>query len=345
MEAIRFSNVSALLILLLLSLSLRATSKDQTVSCTMCTSCDNPCNPVPSSSPPPTPPSGGGSYYYSPPPPTPPSSGGGGSYYYPPPSTSGGGKYPPPYGDGGQSYYYPPASYGNYPTPPPPNPIVPYFPFYYHIPPPGDSGSDRKTHKTKPQDYKDKAQKHMGEPNRKSFLGRKPIILNPKAPLHSLKVRERDACQDPHCEGPRITRPPRVDRTTIREARVERSKPHLFTGMQTTVATILGNPTEVDNRFRQDQRESATKSPPWSPNPLKLLISKNSIYTLRNIKRLRSNQKSTRIFRTRVDWTKEKQKHRSRTGSGSNWRRSRRKDYTIRTTAFPETIAGEIRCC
>ncbi|CDY41003.1 BnaA02g27930D [Brassica napus] len=90
----------------------------------------------------------------------------------------------------------------------------------------------------------------MGEPNRKPFLGRKPIILNPNAPLHSLKVRERDACQDPHCEGPRITRPPRVDRTTIREARVERSKPHLFT-------------------------ESATKSPPWSPNPLKLLISKH----------------------------------------------------------------------
>ncbi|KAL0783835.1 hypothetical protein Bca101_000080 [Brassica carinata] len=107
----------------------------------------------------------------------------------------------------------------------------------------------------------------MGEPNRKPFLGRKPIILNPKAPLHSLKVRERDACQDPHCEEPRITRPPRVDRITIREARVERSKPHLFTGMQTTVATILGNPPEVDNRFRQDQRESATKSPPWSPNP------------------------------------------------------------------------------
>nr|VDD52640.1 unnamed protein product [Brassica oleracea] len=115
----------------------------------------------------------------------------------------------------------------------------------------------------------------MGEPNRKPFLGHKPIILNPKAPLHSLKVRERDACQDPHCEGPRITRPPRVDRTTIREARVERSKPHLFTSMQTTVATILGNPPEVDRHFRQDQRESATKTPPWSPNPLKLLISKH----------------------------------------------------------------------
>uniref|UniRef100_M4CAI4 60S ribosomal protein L29 n=1 Tax=Brassica campestris TaxID=3711 RepID=M4CAI4_BRACM len=140
MEAIRFSNLSALLILLLLSLSLCVTSKDQTVSCTMCSSCDNPCNPVPTSSPPPppTPPSssggsGGGSYYYSPP---------------PPPSISGGGKCPPPYGgygDGGQSYYYPPASYGNFPTPPPPNPIVPYFPFYYHIPPPEMAKSKNHT--------------------------------------------------------------------------------------------------------------------------------------------------------------------------------------------------------
>ncbi|KAH0923249.1 hypothetical protein HID58_023267, partial [Brassica napus] len=159
--------------------------------------------------------------------------------------------------------------------------------------------------KTKPQGYKDKAQKHMGEPNRKPFLGRKPIILNPKAPLHSLKVRERDACQDPHCEGPRITRPPRVDRTTIREARVERSKPHDFTAIDL----------------------------------------ETSIYALKYIKRLRSNQKSTRIFRTRVDWTKEKQKRRSRTDSRSNRRRSRRKDGAIRATAFPETIAGEIRCC
>ncbi|KAL1211886.1 hypothetical protein V5N11_023868 [Cardamine amara subsp. amara] len=131
MEAIRFSTLSATLIMLL-SLPLSVTSKDQTVSCTMCSSCDNPCNPVPSYSPPPTPSSsggGGGSYYYSPP---------------PPPSSSGGGKYPPPYGgDGGQGYYYPPPYYGSYGTPPPPNPIVPYFPFYYHTPPQGNSGSDR----------------------------------------------------------------------------------------------------------------------------------------------------------------------------------------------------------
>ncbi|CAL9219901.1 unnamed protein product [Arabidopsis halleri] len=127
MEAISFSNLSGLLILLM-SLPLLVTSKDQTVSCTMCSSCDNPCNPVPSS--------------YSPPPP-PSSSGGGGSYYYspPPPSSSGGAKYPPPYG--GQGYYYPPPYYGNYGTPPPPNPIVPYFPFYYHTPPQGNSGSAR----------------------------------------------------------------------------------------------------------------------------------------------------------------------------------------------------------
>ncbi|KAL0675792.1 hypothetical protein Bca4012_003773 [Brassica carinata] len=152
MEAIRFSNLSALLILLLLSQSLCVTSKDQTVSCTMCSSCDNPCNPVPTSSPPP-------------PPPTPPRSSGGsggGSYYYsPPPSNSGGGKYPPPYGgygDGGQSYYYPPASYGNYPTPPPPNPIVPYFPFYYHVPPPGDSGSDQASMGESHQETQDPSQ-------------------------------------------------------------------------------------------------------------------------------------------------------------------------------------------
>ncbi|EOA31633.1 hypothetical protein CARUB_v10014833mg [Capsella rubella] len=134
MEATRFSALSALL-LLFMSLPLSVTSKDQTVSCTMCSSCDNPCNPVSSSYPPPPPSSGGGgSYYYSPPP--------------PPPSSSGGSKYPPPYGgDGGQGYYYPPPYNGGYGMPSPPNPIVPYFPFYYHTPPQGhgysDSGSDR----------------------------------------------------------------------------------------------------------------------------------------------------------------------------------------------------------
>ncbi|CAN7102575.1 unnamed protein product, partial [Brassica rapa subsp. narinosa] len=81
---------------------------------------------------------------------------------------------------------------------------------------------------------------------------------------------------------------------------------------------------------------------PGAQNPIDL---ETSIYALKYIKRLRSNQKSTRIFRTRVDWTKEKQKRRSRTDSGSNRRRSRRKDGAIRATAFPETIAGEIRCC
>ncbi|KAH0860858.1 hypothetical protein HID58_089119 [Brassica napus] len=99
----------------------------------------------------------------------------------------------------------------------------------------------------------------------KPFLGHKPIILNPKAPLHSLKVRERDACQDPHCEGPRITRPPRVDRTTIREARVERSKPHLFT-------------------------EKARRNSTLEPKPVEAIDLETSIYALRNIKRLRSNQ-------------------------------------------------------
>ena len=78
--------------------------------------------------PPPYPPSGGPGYYYSPPPPpstgyTPP------SYGYNPPS---GGYYYPPSGG-----YYPPSGeyYGN--APPPPNPIMPYFPYYFRNPPPG----------------------------------------------------------------------------------------------------------------------------------------------------------------------------------------------------------------
>ena len=111
----------------------------QIVDCTMCTSCDNPCQPNPSP-PPPTP---------SPPrpvtisacPPPPSSGGGGGSggpyYYYPPPSQSG--SYgPPPSSSGGDGGYVypPPKSGGNYPFTPPPNPIVPYFPFYHYNPPP-----------------------------------------------------------------------------------------------------------------------------------------------------------------------------------------------------------------
>uniref|UniRef100_A0A1J3JZC7 Uncharacterized protein n=1 Tax=Noccaea caerulescens TaxID=107243 RepID=A0A1J3JZC7_NOCCA len=138
--------LSSLVVVLLLSVTSTVTSKDEVVSCTMCSSCDNPCNPAQSYPPPPPPsrpPPSPSTTTACPPPPSPPSSGGGGgSYYYPPPSQSGGGKYPPPYGDGGQGYYYPPPYSGNYPTPPPPNPIVPYFPFYYHTPPPG-SGSDR----------------------------------------------------------------------------------------------------------------------------------------------------------------------------------------------------------
>ncbi|WMV31758.1 hypothetical protein MTR67_025143 [Solanum verrucosum] len=95
----------------------QAMAKDQ-LSCTMCSSCDNPCQPI---SPPPPPSSSG--YICPPPPPvyvSPPNNGGG----------YGGGNYPPPNNN----------PYG-YPTPPPPNPIVPYFPFYFHSPPPPTSKS------------------------------------------------------------------------------------------------------------------------------------------------------------------------------------------------------------
>ncbi|KAL0790983.1 hypothetical protein Bca101_007229 [Brassica carinata] len=119
----------------------------------------------------------------------------------------------------------------------------------------------------------------MDEPNRKPFLGHKPIILNPKAPLHSLKVRERDACQDPHCEGPRITRPPRVDRTTIREARYANHRRH--------------NPRK-STRSRQTlppgSKRKRDENSTLEPKPVEAIDLETSIYALRNIKRLRSNQ-------------------------------------------------------
>ncbi|XP_010268076.1 PREDICTED: leucine-rich repeat extensin-like protein 3 [Nelumbo nucifera] len=115
-----------------------ATSKDQ-IECTMCSACDNPCHPIPSppppsppppSLPPPSPPPPS-SVSECPPPPLPPSS----DNNYPPPLPPWQPGYPPggPGGAIGGSVYPPPA--GIYPRPPPPNPIVPYFPFYYHTPP------------------------------------------------------------------------------------------------------------------------------------------------------------------------------------------------------------------
>ncbi|KAH0911313.1 hypothetical protein HID58_034634 [Brassica napus] len=41
------------------------------------------------------------------------------------------------------------------------------------------------------------------------------------------------------------------------------------------------------------------------PKTVEAIDLETSIYALKYIKRLRSNQKSTRIFRTRVDWTKK----------------------------------------
>lgn len=109
------------------------------IECTMCSSCDNPCDtpspppppPPPTTTtttticpPPPSPPHSSNTYYYSPPPPSPPS---GYSYYpyTPPKGVVGGGYFPPPY-----------KAYPSGPAPPPPNPIVPYFPFYFNSPPP-----------------------------------------------------------------------------------------------------------------------------------------------------------------------------------------------------------------
>ncbi|XP_059294536.1 leucine-rich repeat extensin-like protein 3 [Lycium ferocissimum] len=121
--------------------TITAMAKDQ-ISCTMCSSCDNPCQPILSPSPPPpSPPPPASSGYNCPPPPSPPSSCTEGCSLPPPsqptlpPPNNGGGS-----GGGGDSnYYYPPMDPSLYSAPPPPNPIVPYFPFYYYNPPPSNT--------------------------------------------------------------------------------------------------------------------------------------------------------------------------------------------------------------
>ncbi|KAL7589082.1 leucine-rich repeat extensin-like protein 3 [Lactuca sativa] len=121
-------------------------SRDQ-VSCNMCDECDNPCQPAPSPPPPspplPSPPppiQSPSTDNNCPPPPSPPSSGGNSPPatpsvptfpYYPPPSPTSGGGY-------------------GYSTPPPPNPILPYFPFYYYNPPPPRQNSVSDRLKTNP---------------------------------------------------------------------------------------------------------------------------------------------------------------------------------------------------
>uniref|UniRef100_A0A3Q7GT19 Uncharacterized protein n=1 Tax=Solanum lycopersicum TaxID=4081 RepID=A0A3Q7GT19_SOLLC len=108
--------------------TITAMAKDQ-LSCTMCSSCDNTCQPISPPPPPPQlyPPSSSG-YICPPPPPV----------YVSPPNNSGGNNGGE--GDANGSGNYPPPT-NNYPTPPPPNPIVPYFPFYFHSPPPPTSKS------------------------------------------------------------------------------------------------------------------------------------------------------------------------------------------------------------
>ncbi|XP_022852726.1 leucine-rich repeat extensin-like protein 1 [Olea europaea var. sylvestris] len=110
-----------------------AIEKDR-VSCKMCSSCDDPCQPIFSPPPPPS------SVLNCAPPPSPPNGvGGGGVYYYSP---------PPP----ANPSYYPPTDPYGYTTPPPPNPILPYFPFYYYNPPPASHSDSKsvqlKTHST-----------------------------------------------------------------------------------------------------------------------------------------------------------------------------------------------------
>ncbi|XP_011041739.1 PREDICTED: leucine-rich repeat extensin-like protein 1 [Populus euphratica] len=110
--------------------------------CTMCSGCENPCQPLPSTPPPPPPvstcPPPPAVVSGSPPPPSMPNSG---TIYYspPPPNSVPTYAYSPPPPPADVAGFYPPPRYGNHPAPPPPNPILPYFPFYYYNPPPSSS--------------------------------------------------------------------------------------------------------------------------------------------------------------------------------------------------------------
>ncbi|KAM3356217.1 putative proline-rich protein-like [Capsicum galapagoense] len=146
----QFLAFNSLILLLFISFNVQlnhATStttvlaKDQ-VSCTMCSSCDNPCQPIfspPPPSPPPSlpcppPPS-------LPPPPSPPQPCLGGCSQPMTPPYSGGGS-----GGGNDDYYFSPTNPSMYPIPPPPNPIVPYFPFYFYNPPAPNTIDSKSVH-------------------------------------------------------------------------------------------------------------------------------------------------------------------------------------------------------
>ncbi|CAN6841990.1 unnamed protein product, partial [Brassica oleracea] len=108
------------------------------------------------------------------------------------------------------------------------------------------------------------------------------------------KVRERDACQDPHCEGPRITRPPRVDRTTIREARVERSKPHLFTETS-NVYDRTKNQQDYSERESIGQRNSKSVDRELVPDQIGEEAGERTVLSKPPLSRRRSPAKSGAI--------------------------------------------------
>ncbi|XP_052191489.1 leucine-rich repeat extensin-like protein 3 [Diospyros lotus] len=105
--------------------SVTAISRDQ-VACTLCSSCDNPCQPILSPPPPlPLPPPEPNC----PPPPMPP----------PPPESNCPPlprPLPPPESNSPPLPLPPPRPIGiNFPEWPPPNPMMPYFPLYHYNPP------------------------------------------------------------------------------------------------------------------------------------------------------------------------------------------------------------------
>ncbi|KAH0926583.1 hypothetical protein HID58_018839, partial [Brassica napus] len=132
-----------------------------------------------------------------------------------------------------------------------------------------------------------------------------PIIVLQKVPLHSRVMRETGHVLKSSLRGTRVTRPPRLDRTTVRGARVLQPKP---------------TPSPACNLRRRNSRRSARKLqqlPPDSDQSAIQLHHRESV-----------GQRKTKSADRELD-------------SGLNWRRSRRKNGATRVTAFPETKAGE----
>ncbi|KAL0806314.1 hypothetical protein Bca101_098806 [Brassica carinata] len=131
-----------------------------------------------------------------------------------------------------------------------------------------------------------------------------PIILNPKAPLHSLVLRERDTCRDPHSEG--HASPGRHDLTETP------SEGHVSYDQNSTTSPVC-NLRRCNHRISTGSRqhlppESEKKRDQNStlePKTIETIDLETSIYALKYINHLRSIQKINKDFQIESQLDKE----------------------------------------